>query len=61
MTLTTMMGNRTDDVRVIDKIQEFTHLQETYKHALNGVIEMTQINVIVQFLEHSHGVVPITE
>ena len=55
------MGNRTDDVRVIDKIQEFTHLQETYKHALKGVIEMTQINVIVQFLEHSHGVVPITE
>ena len=61
MTLTTMMGNRTDDVSVIDKIQEFTHLQETYKHALKGVIEMTQINVIVQFLEHSHGVVPITE
>lgn len=61
MTLTTMMGNRTDDVRVIDKIQEFTHLQETYKHALKGVIEMTQINVIVQFLEHSHEVVPITE
>ena len=48
-------------MRVIDKIQEFTHLQETYKHALKGVIEMTQINVIVQFLEHSHEVVPITE
>ena len=53
--------DRTDDVRVIGKIQEFTQLQETYKRALKGVIEMTQINVLVQFLEHSHGVVPITE